>query len=74
MHAALDALPFVKDTLRLRRKDDELVQQLAELELAERAFSRKTVVVADASGLPARCASTPSLHAVASSASLPADQ
>ena len=29
VHTELDKLPFVKDTLRLRTKDDELVKQLA---------------------------------------------
>ena len=32
VHAALDSLPFVKDTLRLRQRDTQLVQQLADLE------------------------------------------
>jgi len=70
VHAALDSLPFVKDTLRLRQRDTLLVQQLADLEQAEKAFSRKTVWVGDSSGVPAGCASTPSLHAVACSPSL----
>tara|TARA_B100000795_G_scaffold116711_2_gene86742 strand:+ start:234 stop:344 length:111 start_codon:yes stop_codon:yes gene_type:complete len=34
VHAALDSLPFVKDTLRLRQRDTQLVQQLADLEQA----------------------------------------
>jgi len=70
VHAALDSLPFVKDTLRLRQRDTQLVQQLADLEQAEKAFSRKTVWVGDSSGVPAGCQSTPTLQAVASSASL----
>ena len=72
VHIALDKMPFVKDTLRLRTKDDELVKQLADLEAAERAFSRKTVLVAEGN-VPAGCASTPSLAAVASAASLPVE-
>ena len=70
VNTALDSLPFVKDTLRLRQRDTQLVQQLAELAQAENAFSRKTVWVADDSGVPAGCQSTPSLQAVTSSASL----
>ena len=31
VNTALDSLPFVKDTLRLRQRDTQLVQQLADL-------------------------------------------
>lgn len=43
----LDAMPFVIDTFGLKSKHQALHKQLHELETAERAFSRKKVIVAD---------------------------
>jgi hypothetical protein len=34
VNTALDSLPFVKDTMRLRQRDTQLVQQLADLNQA----------------------------------------
>lgn len=47
LHKELDAMPFVIDTYGLKSKNRALHKQLEELEAAERAFSRKKVIVAD---------------------------
>lgn len=40
-------MPFVIDTLGLRQRHDRLMKQLEELNAADRAFSRKKVIVSD---------------------------
>jgi hypothetical protein len=47
VRAELDKMPFVVDTYGLKSKHVHLTRQLDQLEAAERAFSRKKVIVAD---------------------------
>ena len=47
VHAALDSFPFIVDTPGQRKRHNELMRQLAELDAADKAFSRNKVVVAD---------------------------
>ena len=47
MNAQLDAFPFVVDTVGQRQRHEALTKQLAQLEAADKAFSRTKVVVAD---------------------------
>ena len=46
-------MPFVVDTLGLKTKKEALSHQLAQLEAAEKAFSRRKVIVVDDEPLPA---------------------
>ena len=52
-HAALDAMPFVVDTYGLRAKHEALTRQLQALDAAEKAFSRRKVIVSDSPPAPA---------------------
>jgi len=52
VNAQLDAFPLVVDTPGQLRKHEELTRELAELEAADKAFSRNRVIVADADGMP----------------------
>lgn len=47
MHKELDAMPFVIDTYGLKEKQLQLTRQLAQLDAAEKAFSRTKVIVTD---------------------------
>ncbi|KAL1507430.1 hypothetical protein AB1Y20_008269 [Prymnesium parvum] len=47
VNALLDAMPFVIDSYGLKTKHKSLMKQLAELDDADRTFSRKKVIVAD---------------------------
>lgn len=52
VNALLDAMPFVIDSYGLQCKQSNLMKQLADLDDAERTFSRKKVIIADDSVLP----------------------
>jgi hypothetical protein len=52
LHAELDKMPFVIDTHGLRAKHEALSLQLTQLEAAEKAFSRRKVVVQDEETMP----------------------
>lgn len=48
----LDCFPFVVDTPTQKARHAQLTKELTQLEAAEKAFSRKKVVVADGTSYP----------------------
>ena len=59
VNTALDSLPFVKDTMRLRQRDTQLVQQLADLNQARVRVRVRVRVGARARVRVNSCSSSP---------------